>query len=160
MPVLGLDEEVRRLMAEVDALEVRAVVEVQAALKAGLATALANTPVWSGESVANYHVGSSRSGSHVSPSGEQPPKQATNSLPLGAENNRGVNEDIARASLDQALATLRKTLPPIMQIYSTLSAEKADLIDNGAAPSPSKARNKGGVMKLAEQTIRASGNWS
>lgn len=144
---------IQALRTEVDNairdLEKEAATEVQRAAETVLNELLKRTPVWSGETVANYVVSTSPSpGASRRPSGGPP--GPTNTMSLGSEPNRKTNEAIAR----QGLNSLGGGKLRAVYITNAVSGKKWDLIDNGAAPSKDRARNPGGVSKIALQSAR------
>lgn len=149
----GVDGEIRKLMAEVRELEKAAVREVQNAARVVVSELMRGTPVWEGETVRNYGVsvgGSSPGYRDALGSGDPGP---TNSMSLGEEPRRGINQDAANADVERALAAYRK-LGPRVVVVNTVSDAKWDLIDGGSAPTPESARYPGGVEILATQRAR------
>ena len=106
---------------------------------------LALTPVWEGDSIANYvwSVGSPLL-SHRDPIGSGPPGH-TNQMSLGEEPRRPANEALVRESLATVLAA---KLPA--DIYMTNSAEGIVDLEYGQRPTPQTSRVSGaGMVRLA-----------
>lgn len=152
MQITGIDAVMRELHAEIDAFEKRAVAEVKRAARLLMTNLFENTPVWSGETVRNYAWGVGRLpfGGTRSAIGSGNPGP-TNAMVMGSEPRRGPNEAAALQDMDSVL-----TLTKLSDLFVTnlISGAKWDLIDNGAAPSPGKARNPGGVSILSLQSTR------
>lgn len=151
MKLTGIEQTMQQLYAEMEKLEQQAVAETKRAARLLMANLFENTPVWSGETVRNYvfGVGGTPGGGTRSPIGGTP--GPTNAMVMGSEPLRPANEAAAMAELNSVL-----TFTKLTDLFATnlIDAAKWDLIDNGAAPSPGKARNPGGVSILAEQSTR------
>lgn len=151
MRITGIPQAIDALHAQLAKLEAEAVAEVKKAAHVMMDNLFENTPVWSGETVRNYAVGINGmpSGGPRTPIGGTP--GPTNTMVMGSEPLRRPNESAALQELDGAL-----TFTKLVDLFFTnlISEEKWDLIDNGSAPSPGKARNPGGVSMLAEQSTR------
>lgn len=105
------------------------------------------TPVWSGETIVNYAWGNNRHNrAKQSPSGSW--RGSNVGVPLGSEQNRSSNESRVIGQLASMYGRFKigKTL-----MLTNNVGEKWDLVENGAAPTPDRARNPGGVTKLAMQ---------
>jgi hypothetical protein len=113
---------------------------------------MARTPVWSGETVRNYAVGvgSAPSGAKSAIGGVEPGD--TNNMPLGPEPRRARNEAAARAEA-QAVINPEKLVNYV--VTNTVASSKWDLVENGSAPTPDRARYPGGITALAQQSFRA-----
>lgn len=149
----GSASEIRRLMAEVRELEREAVREVQNAARIVVDELMRGTPVWEGETVRNYGVsvgGNSPSYRAAIGTGDPGP---TNSMSLGEEPRRGINEDAAKADMERTLAAFKK-LGPRIAVINTVDEKKWDLVDSGSAPTPEMARYPGGVEILATQRAK------
>lgn len=112
------------------------------------------TPVWEGTAVRNYAwgVGAAPSGSEKAAVGSGDPG-ATGSMgaPPAGEPRRPANESAALRDMENVLRAVNKLTP----LFVTNFAQHFDLVENGSAPTPDRARNPGGVMRLAEQSARA-----
>lgn len=151
----GIAGEMKRLEKELQRLEKQAITEVKRTARIIMNTALANTPVWQGTAVRNYRWTTSGSmGGEAAALGSGDPGP-TNSMPIGSEPRRGANESVALAEMEGELAALS-----VLGFRLTFgnTAHHFDLIDGGSAPTPARARNPGGVMKLAEASGRGA-NW-
>ena len=149
----GAASEINRLMAEVRELEKEAVQEVKNAARVVVDELMRGTPVWEGETVRNYGVsvgGNSPSYRDALGTGDPGP---TNSMSLGEEPRRGINEDAAKADVERSLAGFRK-LGSRIAVVNTVGDTKWDLIDSGSAPTPDMARYPGGVEILATQRAK------
>jgi hypothetical protein len=105
---------------------------------------LALTPVWEGDSIANYHWSvNSPLMDHREPEGTGYPGP-TNSMPLGAEPRRAANEAFVREDLQKVLAA---TLPA--DIYLTNTAPDIINLEYGQNPSPQTTRAPHGMIRLA-----------
>lgn len=158
MPITGVKAEMARLEEELENFEKEGVAEVRKASFILLRNLHARTPVWTGEAVANYTAGigsinRSRRG------GLPPPASQGPNTPLGAEVNRAASEQKAVAGLNATMAGLQDLSRNVI-FSNTVESGKWDLLDNGSAPTKERARNPGGITKLAIQTTRAQlENW-
>lgn len=152
----GIEAEIERMRGGVRKLEKQGITEVKVAARKIMNTALANTPVWQGTAVRNYRwvIGSGAMGGEAVALGSGDPGP-TNTMPMGSEPRRGANESVARAEMESALGTIVQLGPPVR--FSN-TAHHFDLVDSGSAPTGARARNPGGVMKLAEASGRGE-NW-
>jgi hypothetical protein len=168
MPLVGLAETQKELQDELKTFEQQCVTELKRGVNVCLETLLAATPVWTGETVANYHVnlGRSAEGAYRAPEGSGDPGH-TNKMALGSEPRRPANEALARAEMTAAIAALGTALRDVV-ISNSVDEAKWDMIDNGAAPGgppgyplgPNQVqRAPGGVSRVAIQTVRSNGNW-
>lgn len=158
MSIIGINAEMTRLTKGVEELQTEGVTEVKKAALTVTKQMMARTPVWTGETVGSYNAGlggrsSTRSG------GGSPPTNQGPDTPLGTEANRGTFEAKGLANILRVIGKL-KDLERTVVISNGIDSAKWDLIDNGSAPTPDRARNPGGVSKLAIQATRAAlGNW-
>lgn len=132
--------------------------EVKTAARVVTQEMMARTPVWSGKTVRNYAWGiGTVSGSYQEPANggvgpRHPSGRGAHSSPgLGEELNRADNEDAAIAEMEDVLGGLTKLETLVVTNHSPIW----DLVDNGSAPTPDRARNPGGVSVLAEQAAKA-----
>lgn len=167
MPLTGVAQTEKELTAELDKLKDAALVELKRGVNVCLESMLSRTPVWTGETVANYHVaiGSAGVAGYRAPVNTGDPGQ-TNKMALGVEPRRGANEALPRAEMSTVLSSLRKLADVV--ITNTVDDAKWDMVDNGAAPggppgaplgADQRLRSPGGVSKVAQQTVRSNGNW-
>lgn len=158
MQFTGIAQAMAALRKEAELLEQQGVAETKRAALLLTQNLFENTPVWSGETVRNYVWGAGRvpGGASRGAVGSGAPGP-TNSMVMGSEPRRGANEAAALAEMNSVLAVNKLT---DFFVTNLVDEAKWDLIDNGAAPSPGKARNPGGVSILAEQSTRnALKNW-
>lgn len=114
---------------------------------------MARTPVWQGTTLRNFQVGiDAPSTLELTAEGAGDPGP-TNSMPIGAEPRRPENEDAVRSDMESELESFDELGHTI--IVSNTS-ENWDLVDNGSAPTPDRARNPGGVSLLAIQATKAA----
>lgn len=125
------------------------------------------TPVWSGKTVRNYEwafnslAGTGMKDAIGGPGyvpgrgwaaqrlGDPGP---TNSMPLpDGEPRRAANEAAAEADLESVLSNVRD----LGDLNVTNNSDIWDLVDNGSAPTPERARNPGGTSRLAEQAVKS-----
>lgn len=112
------------------------------------------TPVWSGETVRNYGVAIGRTGRRSMIVVDKPPKSMqTSKMSLGAEPNRAPMEAAAMAEISGAIRGMRKL--ETVSVFNSVDADKWDLIDNGNAPAPGRARYPGVVSIIALQNARS-----
>jgi hypothetical protein len=155
--ITGIAAEMERLHKAVAQLEAEGVAETKAAARLVMSNLLLNTPVWKGETVRNYKWSLKPGGGSHSPATGSGEPGATNSMIMGSEPRRPANEAAALAEMDGVMSFNKLS---DLFVTNTIDAAKWDLIDNGSAPSPGKARNPGGVSILAEQSARnALKNW-
>lgn len=158
MQFSGVAQAMNALRNEAKLLEQQGIAESQRAANLLMANLFENTPVWSGETVRNYVWGVNRlpGGATRGAVGSGAPGP-TNTMIMGSEPRRAPNEAAALSEMNSTLA-----INKLADLFVTnlVGAAKWDLIDNGAAPSPGKARNPGGVSILAEQSTRSAlPNW-
>lgn len=112
---------------------------------------LANTPVWEGDTILNWRW-STRAPDlrHEEPRGQGIDPGPTNSMPLGAEPRRKINEERPRRSLAAAL----KAKEPI-DIYLTNTSDSAVGLEYGLLPTPQQSRSPKGMVRLAIAEMRA-----
>lgn len=168
MPLVGIEQTRKQLQDEVDALEAKAVAELKRGVNVCLETMMSVTPVWTGETVANYHVslGRTATGGFRDAVGSEDPGH-TNKMPLGVEPRRPANEAAARAEMTATIGAIGEHLKDVV-ISNSVEDSKWDMIDNGAAPGgppgyplgPNQVeRSPGGVSRVAIQTVKSNGNW-
>lgn len=113
---------------------------------------LAATPVWEGDTILNWRW-STRSPDtrHENPRGSGDPGP-TNTMPLGAEPRRKINEERPRRSLAGAL----KAKKPI-DIYLTNTSDSAVALEYGQFPTPKSSRvdSARGIVRLAVAEVQA-----
>ena len=137
------------IKAEIKKVEQKAIAEVKGATLLVVLEMMKRTPVWTGETVRNYKAGvGSVPGGFSAPTGATPGK--TSEMTMGSEPLRAVNESAALGPI----SSLRMDKLTNVFITNTIDGKKWDLIDNGGNPDPSKARNPGGVSKLAIQSAK------
>jgi hypothetical protein len=111
---------------------------------------LARTPVWEGDTIHNWRWSTRAPDTrHEEPIDNGPPGP-TNTMPLGQEPRRAVNETRARQSLAGAL---RAREP--QDIYLTNTADSAVGVEYGQLPTPQRSRVDGsaGVLRLAIKEV-------
>lgn len=150
--VTGIDAEMKALLAEINAVEQVAVVEVKRATRIILEALMDNTPVWSGETVAAYGIGLNQVGVGAAGYSGGPPGP-TSQQRMGEEANRPGAETVARSNIEGVLATMTRLMS--VHFGNGVGSGKWDLIDAGEAPRPGAARNPAGVQKPAEVAARA-----
>lgn len=169
MPLVGLTQMQKQLEDEVAALEAQGATELKRGVNVCVETLMATTPVWTGETVANYHtvVGRAATGSHRPADESAGDPGPTNKMPLGSEPRRPANEAIARAEMQGVINSIDKKLVDVT-ISNSVDDSKWDMIDNGAAPGgppgyplrpDQQLRAPGGVSRVAIQTVRSNGHW-
>jgi len=150
--IVGIEALSAALKKEIKNLEQEAMREVEKAARVLTLELFKRTPVWTGETVRNYtwSIGTSSSGVLKGALGGSP--ENTNTLPLGSESNRAINQ---AAALND-LSTIRLSKLQNMAVTNTIPRQKWDLIDNGSAPTSAglTPRNPGGVSKIATQAAR------
>lgn len=115
------------------------------------------TPVWSGGTVRNYvwAVGESPGGGEKSPVGGPGERFGRRSgkapFGLGEEPRRADNEAAAEADMEAVLAGYTQ----LRNLHCENFSDIWDLVDNGSAPTPDRARNPGGVSVLAVQSTKS-----
>lgn len=153
MKIVGVKAEMNRIKSHVRGFEKDAVATMRNAAIVVLKQLFSRTPVWSGETVRNYAVGVGSmpaGGSKGSLGGDPGP---TSEQRLGEENNRPVNESAALSDAQSALGTMTR-LKSVF-ITNLVDADKWGLVDSGSAPDKNRARNPGGVSKIAELNAKA-----
>lgn len=106
------------------------------------------TPVWEGTAIVNYRWSINEPDFGVRPpEGQSIPPGPTNSMPLGAEPRRAVNEAVVREQLARALTF---TVPS--DIYLTNSAPHFLKLEFGLLPTPERTRTNG-MVRLAIKEI-------
>ncbi len=113
---------------------------------------LANTPVWEGDTILNWRWSTVRPDyRHEAPRGSMDPGP-TNTMALGEEPRRAVNEERPRRSLQGAL----KAKKPV-DIYLTNSSDSAMALEYGLLPTPASSRvnSSRGIVRLAIAEVQA-----
>jgi hypothetical protein len=114
---------------------------------------LANTPVWEGDTILNWRW-STRAPDlrHEEPRGLGIAPGPTNSMPLGEEPRRRINEERPRRSLAGALSAKKP-----VDIYLTNSSDSAMALEYGMLPTPERSRVDGskGIVRLAIAEVMA-----
>lgn len=144
---VGVAGEIQRLQKELERLEQEAALETQKAAGVLMDALLSRTPVWSGEVAINYNA--AHQPARVLRGAPGPGEPGTNKMPLGSERNRSAAEAPPRASV----AGLGKD--ELKDVYITNDARNFDLVESGAAPAQDRARNPGGVSKIAVSVAKA-----
>jgi hypothetical protein len=167
---MALEGTLSELQAELERIKKEAIDATKDAVRILTRELMDRTPVWSGKTVRNYAWGLDRApgGGQIEPIGgpgyvparaggnrksqrEQNPGP-TNSMPLpDGEPRRAANEQAALAEMENVLAGMTELRSPVVTNFSDIW----DLVDNGSAPTPQRARNPGGVSILAEQAAKA-----
>ena len=112
---------------------------------------LANTPVWEGDTILNWRWSTRRPDTaHEAPRGQGIDPGPTNTMQLGEEPRRKINEERPRRSLAAAL----KAREPI-DIYLTNTSDSAVGLEYGMLPTPSQSRSPKGIVRLAVAEMRA-----
>lgn len=155
----GVSGEMKRIKAEIKKLQKEAGVVLFTATMAGLTNYINNTPVWSGESVANYKVGVGGP-----PTGLQSPVGGRIAYPgpvpsgVANEGRRSANTAAAHGRAIAKLKTVQSgfAIKQGLTVYikNTIKAEKAARIESGSAPTPSRSRYPGGVTPRAIQAVK------
>ncbi len=111
---------------------------------------LARTPVWMGDTVANWRWSIGAPDETVMPSPASGPPGETNSMPLGVEPRRAASEAVARRSM---AAVLRINTPEVL--YLTNAIDSVMGIEYGFLPSAERSRVDGskGVVRLAIEEV-------
>ena len=149
----GVDAEMNALLAEVARVEQEGVAEVKRATRIVLNALMANTPVWSGETIAAYGIGLNQVGTGAAGYYGGPPGDTAWPRGLGGEANRPGAEGVARSNIEGVLAPMTRLVS--VHFGNGVSSGKWDLIDAGEAPRPGAARNPAGVQKPAEVLARS-----
>lgn len=144
--ITGVGDWQAKVKAEMKKLNEKAVKEVAEAAFIVSEAFFDRTPVWEGTTIRNYQWGKSPiRGGQLSAIGSGDPGH-TGFMPLGAEPRRPANE---AAVMAQLRGVLPKDKLHDLYLTNTVRPEQWDLVDNGAAPRRSRARNPGGVTKIA-----------
>ncbi|MFW8594949.1 hypothetical protein [Cribrihabitans neustonicus] len=127
---------------------------VRDTVREGLRRLIARTPVWSGQTVANYVVTAGAPYSGLVKAGFEP-TPGTNNMPLGTEPNRPQAEAIAWATFESVSFD-----DPYQQFYITNRAPQAALLEIGAAPDVARSRSPNGmfVVTAAELELLLQSN--
>lgn len=162
---VGVSSEMARLRAEVAKVEQQAVEEVKGAVRTVMRALLNNTVVWEGDVVRNYvwsrggfggghtdPVGGRGTGSRQYRREVDPGPTGKLGAPPAGEVRRASNEAAAIADMESLLGTVSR----LEDLFVTNTSPHADLVENGSAPTPGRARHPGGVSKLAAQQALAS----
>jgi hypothetical protein len=150
MQFSGIGQAMDALVNEARRVEQQGIAECKLAARTLMLNLFENTPVWSGETVRNYAWGAGGlpgGGARAAVGAGAP--GPTNSMVMGSEPRRGANEAAALSEMNSVLG-----LDKLADLFVTNFSPHWDLVDSGAAPSPGKARNPGGVSILAEQSTR------
>lgn len=158
----GIAGEIGRLKRGLNKALIRpANTAMRQATMAAVRSYFANTPVWSGEAVRNYRVAIGRA-----PSGFSTPVGGSVTFPGGPfpedvknEARRGANQAAALAAISSALKPTNQgqELTRTIWIKNTIPANKAALIEAGAAPTRDRSRYPGGLSAKATNAAVAAG---
>lgn len=120
---------------------------------------LARTPVWEGTVLRNWQwsVGSPAR-SRLAPEGGGIPPGPTNTMALGQEPRRAINESAQKEQFTRFLGMM-VTLPMPGNIYLTNNAPNAVAAEYGTVPSAERSRTpNGGIVRMALiETLTAMG---
>jgi hypothetical protein len=114
---------------------------------------LANTPVWEGDTILNWRWSTRMPDlRHEEARGIGIEPGPTNTMPLGSEPRRRINEERPRRSLAGAL----KAKKPV-DIYLTNTSDSAQGLEYGLLPTPERSRVDGGkgIVRLAIAEVMA-----
>ena len=144
--ISGVGDWQAKVKAELKKLEKQAIKEVAEAAFIVSEAFFDRTPVWEGTTIRNYQWGKSPiRGGQIAAIGSGDPGH-TGFMAMGTEPRRPANENAV-------MAQLRSVLPKdkLSDLYltNTVRPEQWDLVDSGSAPRRSRARNPGGVTKIA-----------
>ena len=155
LKLIGLDKFFSKIQKAWQKLFVYANREVKAAAITLQVNLNNRTPVWQGDVISSYRWQKGESPSQESPIknfGDQEP--GTNKMPLpDGEDNRPLAEQRSMALLKGVLASMPKD--KLVSLTVTNKSDIWDLIDSGSAPTKDRARNPGGVSRIALQMTRA-----
>lgn len=126
-------------------------IKVRKIVKFAHTTILSLTPVWSGQSIRNYtwSTGSDYTGGVLKAAGTSEPG-ATNSMPLGSEPRRGINE--ARPNATFAALDFNN---PYRKYILTNSAPNIMALEMGLLPTEERSRSPAGMFGVTSQAISA-----
>lgn len=159
---------IKELKQEVEDLKQEGVEATKEAARVLTREMMDRTPVWSGKTVRNYAwaYNSQPAGGQIDPIGGpgfvagrnwaqqrqvDPGPTGSMGAPPAGEPRRAENEDAALAEMEDVLSEV----DDLGTLTVTNNSEIWDLVDNGSAPTPERARNPGGVSILAEQAALA-----
>lgn len=112
---------------------------------------MANTPVWEGDTLLNWRWSTLRPDTaHEAPRGAGIDPGPTNTMELGEEPRRKINEERPRRSLAAAL----KAKTPI-NIFLSNTSDSAVGLEYGQLPTPEQSRSKKGIVRLAIAEVEA-----
>jgi hypothetical protein len=110
------------------------------------------TPVWEGDSIVNWRWSTKAPiFEHIQPLGQNIKPGPTNTMPLGSEPRRAINEARPRKSL---MSALRATAPE--DIYLTNSSDSIVDLEYGLLPTPERSRSPRGIVRLAIKEVMGS----
>jgi hypothetical protein len=107
------------------------------------------TPVWTGESLRNWvwSMDAPNSSAPKPALGSMPPGP-TNSMPLGSEPRRPVNQ----AAVDASFAAL-STRDPFRQYWFSNNSRNIEELEYGQLPTASRSRNPKGMVRVTVQSL-------
>lgn len=111
-------------------------------------TIKAHTPVNTGKAVRNYNWSAGAPDYTVHEAIDNGPTGPTNSMQLGAEPRRDVNERAAAASLARVDFS-----NPFQAFFLTNSADDIEGLEFGLLPTPEKSRSPNGMFGLTQNYI-------
>jgi hypothetical protein len=112
---------------------------------------LSNTPVWEGETILNWRWSTRRPDTGFERArGQGIDPGPTNTMALGEEPRRKINEERPRRSLAAAL----KAREPV-DIFLTNTSDSAVGLEYGLLPTPQTSRSPKGIVRLAVAEMRA-----
>lgn len=146
----GIAAARRAAEREIAALEARMASNIRTLLQDADDQLKALTPVWSGQAVRNY-IWTVDQPNHVTyepiDNGDPGP---TNSMPLGVEPRRGVNEAAASESLARVLGA-----NPFSKFYCTNNSPDIQGLELGLLPGPPLKSRSHGMFGLTEAYLGA-----
>lgn len=164
--ITGVQNEMDRLRRELDAFERQAVQALKNGARVTMQALFNETVVWEGDVVRNYvwsrggYGGRGArepiGGRYIPGSSKQyrtvnPGPTGSMGRPPAGEPRRAANEAAARVEMEALLGSVKH----LEDLFVRNVSPHADLVDNGNAPTRSRARHPGGVARLAEQHARA-----
>ncbi|MEQ8308005.1 MAG: hypothetical protein RIA09_15720 [Hoeflea sp.] len=107
------------------------------------------TPVWSGKSLRNWvwSMDAPNSSAPKEALGSMPPGP-TNSMPLGSEPRRPVNQ----AAADASFAAI-STRDPFRQFWLSNNSENIEGLEYGQLPTPGRSRSPKGMVRVTVQSL-------
>lgn len=149
----GISEAISALTTAKETFLIKFAVAIRESINIVHNGVLIKTPVWSGETINNYHWGvDSMSGGGLRAAVGSGDPGATSSMALGSEPRRGPNT----AGVNAEKSSLAITKNNMFHEYILYNMHpKAEDLEYGMLPEPGRSRSPSGMIRLTEAELMA-----